>query len=426
MTVGNKARTVRSFGRNRYRDVSISLSTGVQTVTSDVDAPILRTATENRVWSGGDRPDYRRVISDRGNAINTYSASRVRHEVKPYTKTGTQKEFQWYGNPNPSYVLKRIITEEYRDHIYQSDPGSTSASGAADIQASQQFTRRTRQAFSEAQALVTAGELREAVQMVLGARRKVFDRLRSFQNSAKKRGRGKRTIPEKKKAVADSWLEYSFGWAPLVSDVSNLANAAAASIAGSMRSFEIKGRGRAASVNIGPTSGLNWVGGLIACSSESERRTTAETLVYYYGAIDVDIDQPGRYSSQFGLTMDNWIPSIWELVPWSFAVDYFTGLGDFLSSITAPWSSFRYIGKSTVTRVTREQTNFRIYDNYTKTPTNYRLVQATPGESRCINESIVRVKVTRVTRWPSLRVPGHWSSYVNLAALGIMKRNNHL
>jgi hypothetical protein len=333
---------------------------------------------------------------------------------------------QYFGNPNPSYQPNESYLMNSTVRLIPTDPGPGSHDPEAYRMAAQKFTRRAREQLSEAQALVTAGELRESISMVLHARRSLFNKLTAFQSSAKKRARGKRTDKMKKKAVAESWLEYSFGWAPLVADVENLANAAAATISGSMRSFDIRSSGRKDSLN---EEGSGWFSspGWLLYSYDMSRRMITESRCYFSGTVDVDINKPGRFSSQFGLTMDNWIPSIWELVPWSFAVDYFTGLGDFLSSITLPWSNFRYINKSLITQRHKEYYRVRLVSTLLNDNTHRQKATVSPDDgSKTTNTSFSRERVYNIIRWPALRVPGYKEAYINLGALVALRNNNRL
>jgi hypothetical protein len=156
------------------------------------------------------------------------------------------------------------------------------------------------------------------------------------------------------------------------------------------------------------------------------RRTTLNSKCYYFGMLDVNSTAAGDFKTSFGLTMDNWIPSIWELIPWSFAIDYFTGMGDFISSICFPWQNFRYIGR---TRMTTNSSSFYGERNLTEdvsTDTGTTEYRFTPGKGRVSTVAIIREPVTQVIAIPELRVPGYKEAYFNLGALALLRSSNKL
>jgi hypothetical protein len=50
----------------------------------------------------------------------------------------------------------------------------------------------------------------------------------------------------------------------------------------------------------------------------------------------------------FGFTPSEFVPTAWELMPWSFLVDYFTNIGDILTSSVTDTSSVRWVNRSII------------------------------------------------------------------------------
>lgn len=424
MTVGYKVNPQKDISYNRRVDADRLIqgdTAPVETITNVSVASIPTSVA----WSGADNPLYRQKIKNGFNATNGFTkvwTDRNKPASVGRFKQTTRIDVSGAGT---DWKVQRILTDDYRHTSYELDiPAAGAFASKAQTMAIQGFIRQARSRLSEAQALVSLGEGREAIQMILGARRSLFNKLRAFQSGAKKRARGRRTEAGKKKAVAETWLEYSFGWAPLIGDVKNLANAAAATVGGSSRSFSVSGYGedtnvldQALQVNMG-------FGGMVG-NALCLRRDRAVSRCWYKGAMNVDVKDPGRFTSQFGLTMDNWLPSIWELVPWSFAVDYFTGLGDFISSLTFPTSTLRYYVRTRKHQVIRELYN----PTCSKSSYSHAIdleYDATPPEASAQSGSIVRDVPELLIRWPSLRIPGYKEAYINLAALGALRSNNRI
>jgi hypothetical protein len=116
-----------------------------------------------------------------------------------------------------------------------------------------------------------------------------------------------------------TWLEYSYGWKPLIQDIYSAVKV----LEGPLKEGVVRGNGtfqkKAKLLNF-PT-GSQLVSGTISI-----------TYRYQYGAT-VSITNPNlAAASQAGLI--NPIAPLWELVPFSFVVDWFTPVGNFLENFT--------------------------------------------------------------------------------------------
>jgi hypothetical protein len=147
-----------------------------------------------------------------------------------------------------------------------------------------------------------------------------------------------------------------------------------------------------------------------------------EALVKYYGIYHSSGSGPNSPGS-FGFSPREFVPTLWELIPYSFLVDYFTNVGD----IIAAWS-YRTLDMRWVTRTERTSV---ISSNVGGTPymdqsTSYadqglyrnELISGSPGASV--------TRYTTVTRVPNvgfpaprleLTVPGLGLKWVNIVAL---------
>lgn len=121
------------------------------------------------------------------------------------------------------------------------------------------------------------------------------------------------------KSFGNNFLKFHFGWEPLVNDIGAAVN----TIQNPIRSKAIKGRGRTQNQEIVRADfGNPAVYGV---------RTTTYT---YYTSCQigcmVKVDNPNLYlASQLGFV--NPVSVAWELVPFSFVVDWFANVGQFLA-----------------------------------------------------------------------------------------------
>lgn len=158
------------------------------------------------------------------------------------------------------------------------------------------------------------------------------DILRAAKNDAALAGYLRSKSFNKGSRAAKAYLEYEYGWKPLVSDLYGLYKVLQEYAAG-LRPVIIHGRGtvRSQSSKVirykepGWELGNYWVRG----TSESNSRVSAHMYAKF---------KPEwlafRVLNQIGLL--NPASIAWAVVPWSFVVDWFIPIGPFLEALTAP------------------------------------------------------------------------------------------
>ena len=198
------------------------------------------------------------------------------------------------------------------------------------------------------------GELRETIHMLRRPAAALYDSSRGYLSSL---AREKRRNPKHwTKVISGLWLEHSFGWVPLIADVKdayhayqNMMNAVRVSkVSGSFQDF-------ADYTSTLDSLDNNYSGARRAigsCQLNARRRCfhTEETVVRYRGALKARTNSTARQSdtfySTFGFTPSEFIPAAWELLPWSFLVDYFTNIGDILTSAVTSTADIVYVNKT--------------------------------------------------------------------------------
>lgn len=112
------------------------------------------------------------------------------------------------------------------------------------------------------------------------------------------------------KAFADAFLEYSFGWAPLVGDVSN----AMKTLTAGLPTFRVSGAGT--------------VSRSYSASGDTVLWTSGHTIHARVRGFDPNF----ALANQLGLVNPAFVA--WELAPFSFVVDYFVNVGEYLNGFT--------------------------------------------------------------------------------------------
>lgn len=195
------------------------------------------------------------------------------------------------------------------------------------------------------------------------------------------------------KRLADTWLEWSFGWKPLINDIY-------ASI--DLLQTPIK------AVHVKTSKGFNVAFVQLITSNPAliyTRRTVTGTDFCTMGC-EVTINNPNLYLAN-NLGLANPAIVVWELIPFSFVVDWFVSVGEFLNSGSA-WYGLTVTKPYTTWGSKRDcfRQDLNVYDSpvtWSSSATGHFMVRETQ-----ILESAIIVKPQHM--WP-------WKRAANAAAV---------
>lgn len=294
-------------------------------------------------------------------------------------------------------------------------------------QARRSFIKKARNAQTSLQGGVFIAELGKTIRSILRPAKGIDRLLKRYLRGLRKDRASKRWSPyefRRRSALldhaSDKWLETQYGILPLLSDIDGAAKAlgefAYRSDSKSIRSFGVQptlnSRG-STSVDLGYGAVLHYI---------IEIRSAAE--VDLRGGVTVSASSSASYLPQsLGFTLSNFLPTIYELIPYSFLVDYFTNLGEMIDAytfaiadVTHLQETVRRIGFSECVNVhlTKEADTSNLRTWYTSQQLGKYLVKGVQVSRRAVNPA---------TLLPSFgfKVPGIGSTkWLNMAALGIM------
>lgn len=199
----------------------------------------------------------------------------------------------------------------------------------------------------------------ETVNMVVNA---VRDLRRSYR--AIRKGQIKRASqilgvdlhhPPRKNDPGGRWLEYSYGWSPLISDVYNILDKGFGDI-----NFIVTGRAKGVRKN---SLSYSWTG------SGPYHRGSGYTFTLDRASCTAKISIPNTaFGAISSWGLDNPAVLAWEALPYSFVVDWFYPVGDYLNdslNLSGPIK----IAEMSVTEVTETTLNgFGIFTENVKAP----------------------------------------------------------
>lgn len=307
------------------------------------------------------------------------------------------------------------------------------ANAEVDGQARIAFVKNARSAQGSFQGSTFVGELAETIRMIRNPARAIREGLDAYHRTVSNRlrrelrGRDWRKVPPDKRGgldnvAAQTWLEYSFGWKPAINDVIS-GYKAYREFAKRQPRVPVRGY---ASLDSAPIISFRTVSNRCV-NKRYETHLKSTSQVVYYGAVKCQTED--FYSSVVeasGFRFRDFIPTMWELTPWSFLVDYFTNVGDLIELASFPrsdvsWVSrtFRNISTRDCTRVTWTGTSSAVY------PANGAIKVDTFNPSTVIvHRKYIGRTAGASLSVPSLRfkVPGIGSlKWANVAALARLR-----
>lgn len=183
---------------------------------------------------------------------------------------------------------------------------------------------------SDAQALVTMVEARKTASMLQRPFGSVMNLLGEVANR-------KLSLVRKgfsaSKAFSSAWLEYRFGWKPLLYDIDNICKATAYLLVNQANAQRVILRSKSRSIDwSGKKDTPTLVAGLSYCNFSSTKfdryKLSAGIVADIHPAMTSDMIR-----NHFGLQLSDVPSTIWELVPFSFVVDRFVNVGQWLSAM---------------------------------------------------------------------------------------------
>lgn len=356
--------------------------------------------SENRAWKS--------IIKAGKDATTTYTAFDNRIVTSPSTCHGKYL----FGGDNKWYDMS-VTNEAYIPFFSQRD--GADALAEASLSADTAFFKKLRDAQRAISGPTFLGELRQTKQML----KRPAAALRDYTIAHLERVR-KLTSRMKgnslKKALAKSYLEWQFGVKPLLNDTRAAADALARTLTQVRQTrISVVGKGRT-----GTTTKTNSTRDYFSFENSfsyiENARVTVKAGLRAQPDDDGQLEALNRLRQTLGFTFSEFIPTAWELLPWSFLLDYFGNIGSLLEAWTTDTSDVIWYSRSSrtdcdVTKVSRV------------VPYQTSLFRIPPGASGRWKTSKVTLARTRAVTYPSFtfRIPGV-GQLSNMTALWVALR----
>lgn len=361
-------------------------------------------------WSrqGVSLPNYRSLIKNGQNATTPFTG--IKREGT--TITGTVFSRRPNGGTGP---FESLTTGAYISGSGFPDPYSGSIT-TADNLALKGIYKKIRETRTQFQGGVFLGELRETIRMLKSPAKSLVEGITSYLDTTRKRlSRSKRK--NFRQVISDSWLEYSFGWVPAVNDISEALKAIRKIGETDSRSTLSSTGEQERMVNLywgfPTTFGTDhpamleiWSREYVSVQYKVGMRVTVQAL------------SAPREFERFGFVKSQLVPTLWELTPWSFLLDYITNIGDIVDATATETSDVMWVCKTVRTSVSNIYTlALDTKQFYTDFPINSH-IEGTPGSTVMTTTSINRSSYLSLPRPRfAFEVPGRPSQWLNMGAL---------
>jgi hypothetical protein len=302
-----------------------------------------------------------------------------------------------------------------------SDPSLLNAEAVNNL-AAEKLVKRALNVQRQFQAGVFMGELAETIRFIRNPLSSIFENTLQYCDRLRKRGRIYKRLKDRKKLVTDSWLQYSFGIAPLVNDIENACEAAAKIITYRMPSQVVRGSA-SKSVEVSQRN-LSENFGLIGMRGRAS--VTSFVSVRYTACVKASNDTDKAALESVGLTWGDFFPTLWEILPYSFLVDYFLNVGTIIDTLSLNEANLGWVNRGQI-QVTRDSITdiWAVLRNSNAQFTGGLTLQV-PGSLPYIERKIIDRAAFLGYPIPSIRFKLPFSSPIksaNIAALAVANKD---
>jgi hypothetical protein len=405
-----------NYAKSQVLSVSRLLTKKVNTGMAGPFDSSVGSHTLHQNFSGFKQPGWRNVIKAGGNATTSASGS-IEEFIIPETYGLMKRKYNFNGNIE-TFVATGNVGMFLNQHFL---PMATSAPvNEVDNIALSKFLRACKGSQRQFSGGVFLGELTQTLKLIKNPASSLRALITDYVGACRRAPR--RLSPrETLRHISNQWLEYSFGMLPLVSDIRSGYNA--------LERLYLNPPSKYVTATEQRDFGTSVAVKRIALWSEYfpvliHLKTSGTYSRTWRGEVRLAQRGIGSAPAQSaGATLRDFIPTVYELIPYSFLVDYFVNIGEILEA--ASFNTADLIWNCSTGR--------------TETTKRAQIDPSRPSEisggplldwSITPSEIVYKIKTfSRVTQPPgtigmpsiAFKVPGNWSKFLNIGALASLR-----
>jgi hypothetical protein len=303
--------------------------------------------------------------------------------------------------------------------VFISDPNLPSSDfSSVDNRAKSVISKKILSAQRDLQGLVVLGELGQTLRLIRNPAKAFFEYTSDYLNSVLRKSKGLKTRSKMRRMVANEWLAYRFGVLPLLSDVESAGFALRRFMKDPMPTKVVSGFSVEQQQDE-PGQKIPYAYGLIRFNHR--QFIQAQKSVRYKVCVALPQTQTDIRLSALGFKYRDFVPSLWELVPWSFLIDYFSNIGDIIGALSIQSADIRWAERGTSTFIEK---SIRLEDLEFLPQTGWQVDELLSkyDDIPVKRREIVTRDVYNASFVPSLRfeIPGLGMKWLNIAALATL------
>lgn len=370
-----------------------------------------------RTRTGDSVTNYKSIIAKQGNATSAMQGTYDRYETD--SAFGTWKfRFLSYDNPIPGDEYEIKVVGYLAPLLSVSNPilGVSEASNRAAIA----FLKHARAVQREFSSPIFLGELKETLAMIRKPGQGLRNILNRYLNDLSKRK--KKSPKDWKKNLSSAWLENSFGWQPLFQDLQSGYKAYRSLVERHKdENVIVSGFGIEEKDVPGASGYFNpqFMGSGGFLRGVLSYQTKDKAFVKFRGCVVRRVDVTLRNKlSRVGFDPSEFVPTVWELLPWSFLIDYFSNIGDVLESNAFNRADLAWAAQTNVQFRTTKGTQW-VDADYLRSQKDYFVSFTGEPASALIERRVVSRLAVADIPLPtlSLELPGRPAQFANMLAL---------
>lgn len=199
-------------------------------------------------------------------------------------------------------------------------------------QATIAFLNKAREEITPFQALPFLGELTETVRMIRHPLSGIAKHTRRYNRSALLNSGRLKKVGHLLDAYADLYLQWTYGVSPLLGDIEGAVEACKKLLSTDVKPIPISVTFKDFRQELvrNPEVKSYFLGARFLETITRSR----DTKLQIKGAVRSDVEHPlkDRAIPVLGISLEEFVPTLWELIPYSFLVDYVTNVGDLLGA----------------------------------------------------------------------------------------------
>lgn len=361
------------------------------------------TASGKYVRSGADKPNYKSLISQGSDATNDLLVTNQTVHYKPGKLTALWVDSR-YRPDRTGKMISTTIFDNWSPASHEETPGALFESSVANRALIGIIKKIRKHETSDFSGPTFAGELRETIAMIRSPLKSLRTKTGLFTDLhmrilRDKQAKGKKFKPDPwRKVLSDTYLEWTFGAQPLISDIGAIADLylemKTQGFSNGLKRLSYRFSDETSTVGSpGYVPGWAGTGLTVPTAQVTHARSSWQYVVWIDQSLIFNDGAVGFLSDAAKFDLSEIVPTAWELLPWSFLIDYFTNIGDVLGC------TFDYNRNVAFAKLTRFNTVTRYHVPgvpRSAEPTIYYPTEFIPWEYTSQYTRVQRSKVSRL------------------------------